>query len=191
MSGRYIFPYITGDFLPLSGGTITGDTVYAAGLSANTLSLYSGFTFNNGEAEINRVLVSIDNQGNSTWKDVNSVVNPILDGQNTFVNILSSSTVVNLVDSPSVNDINYSGIGVGNKAIISAVTAQTIEVGVDISPSVDNTVSLGRPFRRFRSLNTVNGVAVNFTATTINLGSRIVTESSIVLTGDTIDSGFY
>ena len=38
----------SGNFLPLSGGTVTGDTVFQSGLTANTLTTFnSGFTHNN------------------------------------------------------------------------------------------------------------------------------------------------
>ena len=47
MSGKYIFPSISGEFLSLSGGTVTGVTVFSAGLNGSTVSggtLYSGST---------------------------------------------------------------------------------------------------------------------------------------------------
>lgn len=59
-----------------------------------------------------------------------------------------------------------------------------------IEPIGDNVEDIGSPLKRFRSLNTVNGVAVNFTATTkIQLGSRELTEHNIIITGDTVDGG--
>ena len=39
---------ISGDYLPISGGTVTGNTVFQSGLTANTLTTFnSGFTHNN------------------------------------------------------------------------------------------------------------------------------------------------
>lgn len=188
MGGRYIFPYVLGEFLSLSGGTVTGDTIYTSGLSGNTLYLFSGFTFNNGEASENKVLSSIDDYGNATWKSVNDIFS---DGQNTFVTQLSSSTIINLVNSPSVENFFYSGTSYGNNTVTTGLTAQTIEVSTEINPTVDDVVDLGTTIKRFRNLNIVNGIAVNFTATTINLGNRVLTPDNIVLTGDTIDSGLY
>ncbi len=38
MGGRYINPFVSGDFLPLSGGTVTGDTVFSEGLTGCSLA---------------------------------------------------------------------------------------------------------------------------------------------------------
>jgi len=38
MSGKYIFPSFFGNFLPLSGGTVTGDSVFTEKLSADTIT---------------------------------------------------------------------------------------------------------------------------------------------------------
>jgi hypothetical protein len=79
--------------------------------------------------------------------------------------------------------------------IDNVISATTISLGGDIIPQVDNAVDLGTPFKRFRNLNVVNGVAVEFTASTkikttqLELGNTIVTENNIILSGNTIDGG--
>ena len=56
----------------------------------------------------------------------------------------------------------------------------------------DNSSSLGTIIKRYRDLNTVNGIAVNFTAETristveLKLGNTIITEDNIILSGNTL-----
>jgi hypothetical protein len=76
-----------------------------------------------------------------------------------------------------------------------SLSASSLSMSGDITPDTDNAYDIGTPVRRFRTLNTVNGVAVNFTASTriktaqIELGNTIVTENNIILSGNTIDGG--
>jgi hypothetical protein len=49
-AGTYIYPSVRGNFLSISGGTVTGDTFFTAGLTATTISANTivspGYTFN-------------------------------------------------------------------------------------------------------------------------------------------------
>ncbi len=193
MSGRYIKPFVSGNFLPLSGGTVTGDTVFSEGLTGATISISSGFTFN-VDAVKGRVLVSSDDLGNSKWEDISEIISGgtrIQQGSNILTGGTSLSPSISLVDSPSVKDFSSSGFSYNNEVYSSGLTAVTLNVSKSLEPLVDNFVNIGNPVKRFRSLNTVNGVAVKFTASTINLDDLEVTKNNIVLTGDTIDSGTY
>lgn len=156
MSGNYFYP-IKREFLNLSGGTVTGDTVFSTGLYANNLSggtLYSGST------------------------DVSDVI----------YNVASSLT-------NSAQYLPISGGTGGPYNLTGSTTASTIYVGDLIEPTTDNLVDVGSTFKRFRSLNVVNGIAVNFTATTrvttpeIVLGTTTMTENNIILSGYTLDGG--
>ena len=53
---------ISGDYLPLSGGTVTGGTIFTSGLSANT-----AFNYSDGSQQLGRVLTS-DANGNASWQ---------------------------------------------------------------------------------------------------------------------------
>lgn len=156
MSGIYFHP-IRRIFLNLSGGTVSGDTVFTEGVYAARLSggtIYSGST------------------------PLETIIQNISTGSTTQGNFLPLS----------------GGTG-GPYSFTGVTTADTINVVTTMEPTVDNVVSLGSTARRFRSLNTVNGVAVNFTASTriktaeIELGNTTVTENNIILTGNTIDGG--
>ena len=230
MGGRYINPFVSGDFLPLSGGTVTGTTYYTDGLSGNSISagtfffesssgnsinsenisfenssgnslsatsvfVKSGFTFG-PNAATGKILVSSDNEGNAHWDDLQAIVSGgtrISGGQNIFTGGTLLNPVINLVDSPSVNNFSSSGLSSHSEIDTKSLTSSTITATSEIAPMNDNTVDLGTPVRRFRNLNTINGVAVNFTATTIHFkdSDLEITEHNIVLTGDTIDSGLY
>jgi len=142
-------------FLNLSGGTVTGGTIFTAGLSANTF--YSGST--------------------------------------ELGNLIQSMIVDYVYTAITAADIYLpiSGGTGGPYVFTGGTTAQTLSIETKVEPKTDNTASVGTPIRRFRSLHTVNGVAVEFTASTrIRLGNnpgRELTEYNIILTGDTIDAG--
>lgn len=150
MGGRYIFP--SGNFLQISGGTVTGLTNFTAGMSGSTVS---GGTLFSGTTELSEIIQS-------------------------FVSGGTSGSFLPL------------GGGTGGPYLFTGgTTAQTITTTSGITPSVDNTVDVGAQFKRFRSLHAVDGVSTNFTATTIQLGSRTLTEYNTIITGDTINGGTY
>jgi hypothetical protein len=152
MSGSYFQP-IKREFLNLSGGTVTGDTLFAQNLSATTF--YSGST------NLEQIIA----------------------------NIATNSTGI------TGNYLAISGGTGGPYDFIGNTTASTLFVSTLVEPKIDNVVDVGTPFKRFRDLNTVNGIAVNFTATTrvstqeLVLGNTTVTENNIILSGYTLEGG--
>ena len=156
MSGIYYNP-IKRIFLNLSGGTVTGDTVFTQGLYATRLS---GGTIYSGSTELETIIRDIS----SSFSGITGEFLPL------------------------------SG-GVGGPYFTGGTTADTVTVTTTIMPSVDNAVDLGSPVRRFRSLNTVDGVAVNFTASTkiktaqLELGNKTLTDTNVILTGQCIYGG--
>ena len=160
MSGMYFNP-LKRVFLNLSGGTVTGDTVFQQGLYANH---FSGGTFYSGSTSLENIISSI------------------------AISFVTGSTLL-------TNYLPLSG-GVGGQYYFTGnTTGETIYISNDILPQVDNISNLGTTIKRFRDLNIVNGVAVNFTAETristieLKLGNTIVTESNVILTGNTLVGG--
>jgi hypothetical protein len=157
MSGQYFHP-IKRIFLNLSGGTVTGDTVFTEGVYATRLS---GGTIYSGSTELTTIIQ----------------------------NIASSFSGV------TGNFLPLSGGTGGPYSFTGETTAETVTIISTIAPLADNTVDIGSPIKRFRSLNTVDGVAVSFTASTriktaqLELGNTIVTENNIILSGNCIDGG--
>lgn len=141
----------------LSGGTVTGDTIFTEGVYSTRLS---GGTIFSG----------------STPLEV--IIQNIATGATTQAQYLSLS-------GGTGGPYNFTGV----------TTADTLSIVTTIEPMVDNVVDLGSSNIRFRNLNTINGVAVNFTASTriktteIELGSELLTENNIILTGQTIYGG--
>jgi len=148
----YIKPF-DDSYLHLTGGTVSGDTVFLNGLTASTI--FSGTT------------------------DVEQIIIDLI-----YKNVYEDNQFLPL-----------SGGTGGSYNFTGTTTADTLTVSNDILPKQDNVSSLGKNFKRFRSLNTVNGVAVFFTASTklttnsIQLGSRELTENNIIITGDTAVGG--
>lgn len=166
--GRYFFKTTSGDFLPLSGGTVTGDTFIQSSLSATT--------FFSGSTKLEDIFLTSGDLSGTT---------SVSEGSNINVNNVGIDYKVSVNDSPSFNNLKISG----------NTSASTVYVENNIEPQTDNSSDLGTSFKRFRDLNTVNGVAVNFTASTkmytetLRLGQTDVTENNIVLSGQTIDGG--
>jgi len=154
MSGSYFQP-IKREFLNLSGGTVTGDTLFTQNLSASTY--YSGAT-------------------------------PL---EEIIIGLVANSTGI------TGNYLAISGGTGGPYDFIGNTTASTLFVSTLVEPKVDNVVDIGTTFKRFRDLNTVNGIAVNFTASTrmttpeILLGNTIVNEGNIILSGYTLEGGLW
>ena len=157
MSGNYFNP-IKREFLNLSGGTVTGDTIFTQGVDVNSLS---ADTYYSGSTPLEQIIIDLAS---------------------------SSSGITG-------NYLPISGGTGGPYNFIGNTTADTIYAQTQIYPTVDNTVDLGGPIKRFRNLNIVNGVAVNFTASTkietpeILLGNTSVTENNIILSGYTLEGG--
>lgn len=158
MPGTYFTP-LHRVFLNLSGGTVTGDTIYTQGLGATYLS---GDTIYSGGTDLSYIIATI-----------------------------AAGSGITVLDRYLAKT---GGTG-GAYYFTGNTTAQTIYVENLYAPTNDNTVDIGSNIRRFRELNVVNGVAVNFTASTsimtstLKLGNTNVTENNIVLSGHTLGGG--
>jgi hypothetical protein len=183
MSGNYIQP-IKREFLNLSGGTVTGDTVFTQGLYANSLS---GGTLYSGSTNLENIFLTPGQLTATTLSE----------GSNVSLQQAGADYQISVVDSPSFDNIDFSGTSTGGNINALNITGDTIYANTVIEPILDNSVDVGTSFKRFRSLNTVNGVAVSFTASTrvttpeIVLGTTTVTENNIILSGYTLEGGIW
>lgn len=127
------------------------------------------------------------------------VVEPV----ETVVTSLTANTI--LTGSLTVEDDFYN-CGSGSTAffnIISACTDNTINVGSSLTPIVDNSVDIGTSLRRYREVNTVNGMSTIWASTVrvitpeVTLGYdsqgelRILNANSSILQNDVINGGSY
>jgi hypothetical protein len=184
VSGQYFYK-INDNFLPISGGTVTGDSYFNASLSANTF--YSGST--NLE---DIFLTSTDISGTTLTEGSN--INLVQNGLNYKVSVQ---------DSPSFNNVSFSGEAFGGNIYADTITGETYYVNNKIEPLNDNSVDIGSSSKRFRNINTVSGASTFWTASTevytqnLNLGndllgnSRIITANNSVIQDDTLFGGTY
>lgn len=127
------------------------------------------------------------------------VVEPIA----TVVQSLTANTIV--TGSLTIEDDLYN-CSSGSTAFfntISACTDNTINVGANLVPTVDNTFDVGTPIRRYREVNTVNGMSSIWASTVrvvtpeVTLGYdsmgelRILNANSSILQNDVINGGSY
>lgn len=193
MSGIYFHP-IKRIFLNLSGGTVTGDTIFTQGLSADTFNVLSSpLTANTEQSVLVRAA-----DGSIRIREASTLVGTgaTLQDLQSVMSIGSTSSTVSdvFIQATGGNIISFES-DTASLIIGNTLSASSLSMSGDITPDTDNAYDIGTPIRRFRSLNTVNGVAVNFTASTkiktaqIELGNTIVTENNIILSGNTIDGG--
>lgn len=223
MPGQYFQP-IRRIFLNLSGGTVTGDTIFTQGVHVNTLT---GDTIYSGGTLLEQVIYDI-----SSSLSASTFITHVQPGLNITTAGTESNPIISVLPSPIFNNLiasgntqlgivsaitYYSGVtnlnqiinqiaserpflptsgGTGGQYYFTGnTTGQTVYVENNISPTLDNNSDLGSTIKRFRGLNLINGVAVAFTATTkvvtpsIELGTVTVTDTNIILTGNTLDGG--
>jgi hypothetical protein len=111
MSGSYFQP-IKREFLNLSGGTVTGDTVFTQGLYANN---FSGGTLFSGSTNIEDIFLTAADISGTTLSE------------GTNINLIQTGIdyKVSVVDSPSFNDIYFSGTSIGGNSLVENISATT------------------------------------------------------------------
>jgi len=166
MSGQYFNP-IKRIFLNLSGGTVTGDTVFTQGVTGLTISAQN--TFYSAGTNLETIIKSLASDA-ATGATQNAPYLPL-----------------------------SGGIG-GEYYFTGNTTGETINIQNNFEPLSDNNSNIGSTIKRFRNLNIINGIAVNFTAetkmvsptisaTTIQIGNETMTEANIILSGYTLEGG--
>lgn len=127
----------------------------------------------------------------------------VVEPAQTVVLAITAGTIV--TGSLTVEDDFYN-CSTGSTAFfntISACTDNTINVGSSLTPIVDNSVDVGTPLRRYREVNTVNGMSTIWASTVrvitpeVTLGYdsagelRILNANSSILQNDVINGGSY
>lgn len=206
MSGYYIIP-IPNNYLNLSGGTVTGGTLFSANLSANTL--YFTNTPNNNNSS-NYVLVYNTSTGQIEYRDATSIgvlgnFLPISGGTLTGqlnVPSISGGSITGITfysgSTPLQNIFPYSGTNIGSGT--SQVFAQknndllefrTLSAGTNISlQQTSDLIVISNTFTGGTSsiANIENGLNT-YTAATLNSGITInvsgLTIDNLLVSGNT------
>jgi hypothetical protein len=110
--GSIVFEYGAKSFLGLTGGTITGNTRVTGSLSAGTIL--------SGSTDLYSIFATIPDQNDVTR------VQP---GSNITTGGTANLPTVNLVASPSLNNITFSGTAIGGTGQFAAVTATSLSAG--------------------------------------------------------------
>lgn len=169
MSGNYFQP-IRRDFLNLSGGTVSGNTVFTQGLYANSLS---GGTLFSGSTNLEDIFLTAAEISGTTLSQ----------GSNISLQQTGIDYRVSVVDSPSFNDINYSGTITGNIIAVNTLSASTIYSG---STDLYNIFSVHDYYTTGATFNAPTKVAT-FSR---NDGVSYTLNLSALTTADTYITGF-
>lgn len=154
---------ISGGYLPISGGTVTGETLFSGGLSANT--------FFSGSTNLYDIFSSGGPGGVSTY------VQP---GSNITTGGTETEPIISLVASPSINNLTISGLtSSSDGATFVRLSGTTIFVG---NSTTGGTVqaekelvlqqtgdTFGSSILRLRNRNGENGAIFETTDPTITL----------------------
>jgi hypothetical protein len=109
-------------------GTATGGDIIADSLSATTVS---GGTIYSGSTDVEDVIYSIVN-----GTELNDITR-VQPGTNTTTGGTDNFPTVNVVDSPSFNNITFSGTATGGDIIADSLSATTVSGGTIYSGSTD------------------------------------------------------
>ena len=156
--------------------------MFTQGLYANSLS---GGTLYSGSTDLGDIFLTSAQVSATTPSQ----------GSNVSLQQTGYDYQISVVDSPSFDNIYFSGTSIGGNINALNITGDTMYASTLIEPTTDNSVDAGTTFKRFRSLNSVNGIAVNFTASTrittpeIILGTTTITENDVILSGYTLEGG--
>jgi len=174
----------TGGFLPISGGTVTGQTIFIQGLSANTLS---GGTILSGSTNLYSIFAQIDSAGGST-----TYLQP---GLNTYTGGTTTNPTVN-VSALTINTLTASGAT--SLATLSATTIISGSTNLySIFATTDtNDITRVQPGSNITTGGTSNNPIVNLISSPSinNLTISGLTSSSdgaifLTLSGGTLFSG--
>jgi hypothetical protein len=176
-SGQYIIP-LQRIFLNLSGGTVTGDTLFTQNLSASTI--FSGST------DLSDIFSSISTS-------INTGATRVQDGINTFTAGTQFFPTVNITGI-SIDNISVSGASMFNALTATTISGGTIYSGAtNLSDVITSLVSASDTFVQDGTNTFTGGTSfnptVNVTALTINNISASGTSLFNTLSANTVSGG--
>lgn len=145
LSGKFLSGTTTGLVLADIADIATSVDSYTTGAtwSPNTLTI----NLNNGKPSVNVTIDSFNALSATTLysgsTDIDTLfVKSVLDGSNTTIGGSSQYPIVNVVDSPSFNNINFSGVATGGDLIGVNVSATTFySAGTNLSTVINSAIT--------------------------------------------------
>jgi hypothetical protein len=196
----------TGDYLPLSGGTVTGATIFQSGLTANTISAttylnlpVSNFTGGTVSGATNFTdgltanTISATTYQNLPIDPDTYVTNFTYDNANTFILTQNSGTpfsaTVNIMTGLTINgDFNVTGNTTLNNLSANTISATTISGGtfygdgsnlINVDNIYNNDGSLAVTNPSFQRIVDLNFNTLIFRQDPINLGGVVISGGTI------------
>jgi len=144
MAGRYIFP--SGNFLDLSGGTVTGLTNFTNGISGSTLS---GGTIYSGDTDISNIfLTTASTLTAATIYETNLFSGTTSPGINvpvgTTVEDIRGQTFSNFIDNYVFPTTDASISSNKSGQLIATPTLNTVEVGTSLNETLTASFNQGQ-----------------------------------------------
>lgn len=176
-AGTYIYPSVRGNFLSISGGTVTGDTFFTAGLTATTsIDQIAGYFSNSGYTLGGKSpILTYDGLGKTSI------------GYNSDTQLAGSSTGgiwyrpgigLYIEGNPSDGFANTYGVYIPSKGGNSGLNVQNkVRIG-DGQFNQGDTLEVSGTTNILGSLRTPSLSAVSLTSTTINVTSFGTIQSS-------------
>ena len=184
----------SGAYLPLSGGTVFGNTIFTSGLTANTLNINNYIDFNTGTTNPSSIggRVFYDNTSKSlSYYDIGSSVVPIAMGQQLYTRVWNTTGVQ--IDKGKVititgtsNNLPSARLAVNNHSVGSP---RPIGVAAENIPNGTEGLVLTNGILSGITLNTFANGAVLYLSATIP-GEYVDSTSSLPFSARTNEIGY-
>lgn len=175
MSGYYFKP-LSRVFLNLSGGTVTGETVFTQGVDANSIT---GQTIFSGDTNLEEIIRSLSAGSGGTVGDITRVQ----PGTNILIGGTDNNPIVNVVDSPIFSSLIVSG-----ESVMEKITA----VFISGNSVVFENITGNSIYSNFINSNTVVATLLSGDSISINSGevmTRIPNSQDFQLFGNQSSTG--
>lgn len=145
LSGKFLSGTTTGLVLADIADIAASIDSYTTGAtwSPNTLTI----DLNNGKPSVNVIIDSFSNLSATTFysgsTDIDTLfVKDVVDGSNISVGGSAQYPIINVVDSPSFNNINFSGVATGGDVTATSVSATTFySAGTNLSTVINSAIT--------------------------------------------------
>lgn len=163
--GSYITSLPSMNFLPLSGGTVTGNTIFTLGLSAGT---FSASTINSGSTNLYQIFQPLGTYATPSQLSTN------INGLNTYTAGTATAQSVN-VTAATLNNLTVSA-----NTTLSTVTANTVSATTFYSGATElsRTYPFDASSYRIKGINNrwhINGRMASYTPTALSTNRLYLT----------------